>query len=78
MDSTLSIDGETLARARSFAAQRRTTLEELFSEFIASVGAAGVADEFVRLMREQGGRSEPRFRFRARRLSPARQARFGV
>lgn len=63
MDSTLSIDDETLARARSFAAQRRTTLEELFSEFIASVGAAGVADEFVRLMREQGGRSEPGFRF---------------
>jgi len=63
MDITLSIDEETLARARSFAAQRRMTLEELFSEFIASAGSAAVADEFVRLMTEHGGRSDPGFRF---------------
>ncbi len=63
MDITWSLGERTLARARSSAAQRRMTLEELLAEFIASAGSAAVADQFVRLMTERGGRSEQGFRF---------------
>ena len=64
MDITLSIDEETLARARAFAAQRRMTLEELLAEQLRQATAREEAiRSFERRALEQPGRSAPGWRF---------------
>lgn len=61
MNLTISVDEETLRRARDRARARGTSLQDLvrgyLSGLVGSQPAAAIADELVKLMRDQGGHS---------------------
>jgi predicted secreted Zn-dependent protease len=64
---TLSADEKLIAGARAYAQAHGTTLNEMIREYLKAVTSRRdpneVADEFVRLAREQAGCSEEGWRF---------------
>ena len=63
MEITLTLDDELVARARTVAEARQTTLDSLFRELLEEACQAGAGDEFVRLAHEHSGRSALGWRF---------------
>jgi len=67
MNPTISVDDETLGRARALARQRGVSLQDLLRRMLASLvgsrtangtaGTAGTADELMGLLRKTAGNS---------------------
>ena len=64
---TLSADEKLIANARAYAQSHGTTLNDLIRDYLKVVTGQRdpkeVAEEFVRLAREQAGRSDEGWRF---------------
>ena len=76
MNITLSADEELIRKARDYAAQRGTSLNQIIREYmeqLTRVADAGRnADEFERLARERGGAGAARARRRLLRADGGR------
>lgn len=78
MNITLSADEKLIARSRKYAQEHNTTINNLVREFLQRIGGDqdkdANAEEFVRLAKTMGGRSEESFIFNRDEL----HERFGL
>jgi len=67
MNITLSADAELIKKGREYASAHHTSLNQLVRDYLSSItggsDAEKAADEFMKLARSMGGRSDSGFKF---------------